>query len=56
MVTIFDVAKAAGVSKSTASRAISGQGYVSQASKAKVLTAASKLGYTPSILARQFRG
>lgn len=56
MVTIFDVAKAAGVSKSTASRAISGQGYVSQASKSKVLTAAAKLGYTPSILARQFRG
>lgn len=53
MTNIFDVAKKAGVSKSTVSRVFSGNGYVSAVSKKKVLMAADKLNYVPSILARQ---
>lgn len=53
MTNIFDVAKEAGVSKSTVSRVFSGNGYVSKVSKKKVLEAADKLNYVPSILARQ---
>lgn len=55
MVNIFDVAKAAGVSKSTVSRVFSGKGYVSDHSRRAVLAAADQLGYMPSLLARQFR-
>lgn len=55
MATIFDVAKKAGVSKSTVSRVINSNGYVSKESKKKILKAASELNYSPSILARQFR-
>ena len=40
MVTIQDVARRAGVSTATASRAISGYGYVSPASRDQVLAAA----------------
>lgn len=53
MSNIFDVARLAGVSKSTVSRVFTGNGYVSKASRKKVLQAAKKLGYVPSILARQ---
>lgn len=53
MVNIFDVARQAGVSKSTVSRVFSGNGYVSNISRRKVLDAADQLGYVPSILARQ---
>lgn len=53
MTNIFDVAKVAGVSKSTVSRVFSGNGYVSAIAKDKVIEAANKLDYMPSILARQ---
>ncbi|WP_196592652.1 LacI family DNA-binding transcriptional regulator [Pectinatus sottacetonis] len=55
MTNIFDVAKLAGVSKSTVSRVFSGNGYVSENSREKILLAANELGYIPSILARQLR-
>jgi LacI family transcriptional regulator len=50
--TIQDVARRAGVSTATASRVISGRGYVSPASRDQVLAAADELGYVPNGLAR----
>jgi DNA-binding LacI/PurR family transcriptional regulator len=45
---ISDVARLAGVSKSTASRALSGSGYVSEKTRIKVQAIAASLGYVPS--------
>lgn len=45
MSTIADVAARAGVSKATASRALSGGGYVSERTRAKVKAAAAELDY-----------
>lgn len=45
---IADVARRAGVSKSTASRALTGSGYVSADTRKRVQDAASQLGYVPS--------
>jgi len=45
---IADVARLAGVSKSTASRALSGAGYVSAPTRDRVTAAATTLGYVPS--------
>lgn len=53
-ITIRDVAKLAGVSVSTASLALNNKGYLSSETKAKVLEAAKKLGYMPSMIARKF--
>ncbi|TDE88030.1 LacI family transcriptional regulator [Occultella glacieicola] len=55
-VTLTDVARAAGVSISTASLAFSGAGPISAATKAKVLRAAADLGYSgPNPVARSLR-
>lgn len=51
MAGIADVAQLAGVSKSTASRALSGVGYVSAHTQASVRDAARSLGYAPSTAA-----
>ncbi|MEU1971055.1 LacI family DNA-binding transcriptional regulator [Microbacterium sp. NPDC019599] len=51
MAGIADVARAAGVSKATASRALTGSGYVSEPTKARVQEAAAKLGYVASTAA-----
>ncbi|WP_166984395.1 LacI family DNA-binding transcriptional regulator [Paramicrobacterium fandaimingii] len=48
MSALADVAKLAGVSKSTASRALSGGGYVSEQTRRTVSSAAAKLGYVAS--------
>ncbi len=48
MAGIADVARAAGVSKSTASRALTGSGYVSASTRARVRDAAAALGYVPT--------
>src|SRR6188472_3334761 len=48
MAGIEEVAKLAGVSTATVSRALSGRGHVSPASKAKVVEAAARLGYVVS--------
>ncbi|MCR2763926.1 LacI family transcriptional regulator [Microbacterium sp. zg.B48] len=45
---ISDVARLAGVSKSTASRALSGGGYVSEKTRLKVAAVAASLDYVPS--------
>lgn len=45
---ISDVARLAGVSKSTASRALTGSGYVAEATRIVVLEAAQTLRYAPS--------
>lgn len=55
MTTIIDVAKRAQVSKSTVSRVISGNGYVSKESRQKVLEAMETLSYSPNLLARNLQ-
>ena len=55
-VTLVQVAAKAGVSVMTASRAMSGDGYASEETKAKVLAAAKALGYAPNALARVMKG
>lgn len=51
MSILADVARIAGVSKSTASRALSGRGYVSDDTRVKVEQAAAELGYVVSTAA-----
>lgn len=51
-ITVTDVARAAGVSKATAARALGGYGAVSDAARDRVLVAAEDLGYRPNALAR----
>lgn len=48
MATLADVARRAGVSKSTASRALSGHGSVSTATQKRVSQAAKEMGFVPS--------
>ncbi|MCB0035761.1 MAG: LacI family DNA-binding transcriptional regulator [Anaerolineales bacterium] len=55
-VTIFDVAKEAGVSYSTVSRVINNQKYVKQATRDKVAVAMKKLGYVANLKARSLAG
>ncbi|GAA0486686.1 LacI family DNA-binding transcriptional regulator [Streptomyces olivaceiscleroticus] len=50
--TIPDVAREAGVSRSTASRALADYGSVSPDARERVRAAAEKLGYRPNLLAR----
>nr|BBH87149.1 LacI family transcriptional regulator [Thermosporothrix sp. COM3] len=52
MTTIYDVAKAAGVTAATVSYVLSGRGSISQATREKVLKCAHELGYRPNLLAR----
>ncbi|MBI0292927.1 LacI family DNA-binding transcriptional regulator [Streptomyces sp. PRKS01-29] len=51
-VTIVDVAKAAGVSKSTAGRALAGAAEVSARTRDNVVRVAAELGYRPNQVAR----
>jgi LacI family transcriptional regulator len=53
--TLRDVADTAGVSRSTASRALSGRGYVAEPVRRKVLRTAEKLGYVPDVMARNLK-
>jgi LacI family transcriptional regulator len=54
-VTLADIARAAGTSASTASRAINGKGYVSADARARLLAAADRLGYVPNASARTLK-
>jgi LacI family transcriptional regulator len=54
-VTLVDVAEYAGVSASTASRALNGRGELSQETRTAVLEAADVLNFQPSHLARSLR-
>lgn len=53
--TLADIARQAGVSVMTASRAINGSGYVSEDAKKSVMQAVDKLKYRPNIPARQLK-
>lgn len=53
--TLRDVAERAGVSRSTASRALSGRGYVAEPVREKVLGTAQELGYVPDAMARTLK-
>jgi len=50
--TIDDIAQELGVSKTTVSRAISGKGRISAATREKVMTYADKHNYRPSAVAK----
>ncbi len=54
-VTIYDIAREAGVSASQVSRAISGNGYVSEENKAKIQTLVDRYDYKPSAMARNLQ-
>jgi len=51
-ITIKDVAKAAGVSRQTVSRAMNDKGEIRPATKVRVMEAVQRLGYTPNRLAQ----
>jgi len=54
-ITIKDIAKIVGVSKSTVSRALGEYGYVSEKTKMKVLEVADNIGYKPNYIARSMK-
>jgi LacI family transcriptional regulator len=54
-VTLADLAREAGTSASTASRALSGRGYVSGPVRDRLLAAADRLGYVPNASARTLK-
>ncbi|WEK03616.1 MAG: LacI family DNA-binding transcriptional regulator [Candidatus Devosia phytovorans] len=55
MATIDDVSKRAGVSRSTVSRVIADNGYVSDAKRRAIQQAITELGYRPNTLAQALR-
>ena len=54
-ITLADVAREAGTSASTASRALSGRGYVAPHVKKRLLATADRLGYVPNLSARTLK-
>jgi DNA-binding LacI/PurR family transcriptional regulator len=52
VVTLHDVAKAAGVTPSAVSYALAGKGTLSAATRARILQCARELGYRPNLVAR----
>jgi LacI family transcriptional regulator len=54
-ITLADVAREAGTSASTASRALSGRGYVAPDVRARLLRVADRLGYVPNLSARTLK-
>jgi LacI family transcriptional regulator len=55
MATITDVSKRAGVSRSTVSRVVADNGYVSEEKRQAILEAIAELGYRPNTMARGLR-
>lgn len=55
-ITLHDVAEKAGVSVMTVSRALSGEGYVAEKTRARVLAATVEMGYTPNLSAKMMKG
>lgn len=53
--TLADIAREAGTSPSTASRALSGRGYVSTGNRDRLLAVAERLGYVPNASARTLK-
>jgi LacI family transcriptional regulator len=56
MATIYDVARLAGVTKSTVSNVINGKTVVREETRARVLAAMAELNYQPSPVARGLKG
>ena len=54
-VTLADIAREAGTSASTASRALSGRGYVSPVARDRLVAVAQRLGYVPNASARTLK-
>jgi LacI family transcriptional regulator len=54
-ITLADVAREAGTSASTASRALSGRGYVAPDVRKRLLATAERLGYVPNLSARTLK-
>jgi LacI family transcriptional regulator len=54
-VTLADIAREAGTSPSTASRALNGSGYVSDAARDRLVAVANRLGYVPNASARTLK-
>ncbi|MBO7335586.1 MAG: LacI family DNA-binding transcriptional regulator [Lachnospiraceae bacterium] len=54
-ITIYDIAREAGVSASQVSRAISGRGYVSEETQAKISELVEKYNYRPNAVARNLQ-
>jgi LacI family transcriptional regulator len=54
-VTLADIAREAGTSPSTASRALSGRGYVSPDARGRLVEIAERLGYVPNASARTLK-
>ncbi len=52
MATIYDIAKAVGVTQTTVANALAGRGNVSEATRQRVLQCAQDMGYRPNVLAR----
>ncbi|GHO78723.1 LacI family transcriptional regulator [Ktedonobacter sp. SOSP1-85] len=52
MVTIYDIARATGLAKSTVANALSGKGTVSEATRRRILQCAEEMGYRPNMVAR----
>jgi len=52
MTTIYDIARAAGVTATTVSNVLSGKGSVSSATRARVMQYAKELNYSPNLIAR----
>ncbi len=55
MTTIYDLAKKTGISKSTISRVVSGNGYVSEEKRKIILNAMHELHYIPNQVAKNLR-
>jgi DNA-binding LacI/PurR family transcriptional regulator len=54
--TVFEVARAAGVSQVTVSRAFTGRAPVAEETRVRIMAAAKRLGYQPNRLAAGLRG
>ena len=54
-VTIKDIAKELGIHHATVSRALQGSTKVNENTRNMILQAAREMGYTPNILAQNFR-
>ncbi|MBA2394631.1 MAG: LacI family DNA-binding transcriptional regulator [Ktedonobacteraceae bacterium] len=52
MTTIYDIAKAVGVTQTTVANALAGRGNVSEATRKRILQCAQDMGYRPNVLAR----
>lgn len=52
MTTIYDIARAVGVSQTTVANALKGKGNLSEATRERILQYAREVGYRPNVLAR----